>query len=666
MRPRWSPDRLVFGADYNPEQWPEAIWRDDIALMAQAKVNTVTLGVFSWVFVEPEDGRFEWDRMDRLMAMLHDAGIGVNLATPTAAPPMWLLDKHPEIAFVNAQGLRAARGGRLCWSANSATFRRYALRVVRQLGERYGAHPALRLWHVSNELGNENEFSWDDETCQAWRRWLRTRYDSIAHLNDAWGLDFWGRRYGSFDQVDLPRFTGSQPDPAAWLDFERFSSDSHLAHYQAERDILCEVSPGVPVTTNFMVMGAPRSHDYEGWAPGMDVVANDHYSLTTDPRPHLELALSADRVRGMAGGKPWLLMESAISAVNWQPVNRARQPGEALRRTLGAVARGADGAMYFQWRASRAGAEQYHSALVPHAGADSTTFRQTVQVGTALDRLSEVVGSTVERGRAGLLFGVDATRAWRSGSKPSDRLSPFEFVREVHHALVRAGVTVEILAPDAPLDEFDVVFVPGLYLAPAVSADLLEDFLRKGGHVLVTPLSGIVDESNAVLLGGYPGRYRELLGLRVDEYLPVADGARLPLSLGLFGERWSERVETRGAEVVAQYLEGPLRGRPSITRNEFGNGTATYVSTCLDEAGWDEVIGSVLTRAGVTAIADSDPDVEVVRRRKSDGTSWLFALNHADEPRRVRTRGHELLTDLPVTGELELGPGGVAVVREER
>ncbi len=310
----WLADGLAYGGDYNPEQWPEEVWAEDVRLMQQAGVTTVSLGIFSWGLLETADGVYDFGWLDRILDLLHAHGITVALATPTASPPIWLYRQHPEILTVDERGVRRGQGARLGWCPSSPVFRARALGIVRTVAERYADHPALRLWHVSNEIGNENARCFCDETAAAFQRWLTERYSAVDSLNGAWGTAFWGHHYGTFSEVQPPREHGHAHNPGLLLDFERFSSDALLAHYRAERDLLRIITPDVAVTTNFMVNRDGTAVDYARWAEEVDLVANDHYPTAADSQRHWELAMAADRVRGMSGGRPWLLMENATSS----------------------------------------------------------------------------------------------------------------------------------------------------------------------------------------------------------------------------------------------------------------------------------------------------------------------------------------------------------------
>ncbi|MFP7834537.1 beta-galactosidase [Marisediminicola sp. LYQ134] len=652
---------MAFGGDYSPEQWSEDVWTDDVALMRRAGVNSVNLGVFSWGLLEVADGVFEWGWLDRILDLLHEGGIGVNLATPTAAPPIWLLRAHPEIATVDERGVRTSQGGRLAWSPSSATFRRYALRMVRALAERYGEHPALRLWHVSNELGNENARCHSDETAVAWRRWLEARYTTVDAVNDSWGSAFWGHHYASFAQIEPPRFARGGHNPGLLLDFERFSSDALLEHYVAERDVLREVTPDIPVTTNFMIMSYTQVDDYARWAEEVDVVANDHYTMSADPFRHAELSFSADRTRGIAKGDPWLLMEHSTSAVNWQSINRAKPPGELARNSLAHIARGADGALFFQWRMSTAGAEQFHSGVVPHAGADSKIFREVEALGATMKRLAPVVGSRVQPARVAILFDHDSASALSFGRMPSDLVAPQDLPKRMHRAFTARHIAVDVVPSTADLSEYALVVLPTLYVVSNAAADRIAEFAQGGGHVVVSYFSGIVDDTNRVRQGGYPGAFRDLLKIRTDEFFPLVEHETVELDNGWVADLWTESLELRGATALTAYRSGEMADVPAITRATAGSGTATYLATRLNDAAMLHFVDELAELAELPVIADADAGLELVRRVGPD-TSFLFAINHTAHSLTVRQGGTDLISGSRHDASVEVPAGGTVVV----
>jgi len=664
---RWPTAGISYGGDYNPEQWPEEVWAEDVRLMRAAGVNLVTVGVFSWGRLEPEEGRLETDWLDRVLDLLHGAGIGVDLATPSAAPPMWLHLKHPEILPVDREGRRYTQGSRETWCPSSPVVRAHAVRIARALAERYGDHPAVRMWHVSNELGCHNGRCYCDVSAAAFRRWLRERYGAVEALNEAWGTAFWGQQYASFEQVLPPRRSTAFSNPGHRLDYERFSSDELVAHLAAEVAVLREVTPHLPVTTNFVVMGDFRDVDYARAVPHLDLVSNDHYLRAEDPERWRDLAFSADRVRGLADGGPWLLMEHSTGAVNWQPRNLAKEPGEMVRNSLAHVARGADGVLFFQWRASRAGAEKYHSAMLPHAGADSEVFREVTRLGGLLARLAEVRGSVVVPARVALLWDQESWWAVEGDARPSADVRYLDQAHRFHRVLTDLGVPVDVLpAATAParLERYDVVLVPTLHVAAPAVVAALEDVVRRGGHVVVTYLSGTVDENDRVVLGGYPGAFRDLLGVRAEEFAPLPAGGLVHLDDGGTGAVWSERTAVTTADVVASFVDGPAAGRPAVTRRRLGAGAAWYVATLLDVEATARLLRGVLADAGIEPAPGARPGLELVRRVSGE-RSWLFAINHTDVAVDVPVAGLDLVSGAAVHGCV-VPAGGVAVVREAR
>ena len=655
--------RLAFGGDYNPEQWPPEVWDEDVRLMVEAGVDLVTIGVFSWAHLETalDDFSFEW--LDDVLGRLSTAGIGIDLATATASPPPWLTALHPEMLPVTREGHRLWPGGRQGFCPSSPVYRERALVLCGRLAERYAHIEGLRLWHVGNELGCHNALCFCDVSAAAFQVWLRNRYGDLAALNHAWGTDFWSQRYTDFEEILPPRTAAAVANPTQELDFRRFSSDELLANFVAERDVLHEVSPGIPVTTNFMITGHVREMDYWAWAREVDLVSNDHYLIAADPEGYTELAFCADLTRGVAGGGPWLLMETSPGAVNWQPRNIARRPGELLRSAMQHVSRGADGILFFQWRASRAGAEKYHAGILPHAGTDTRIWRESLELRRVLDAVAEVEGSVV-RNRVGILFDWQAWWACELDSHPSSDVAYLDRAQALHRSLTDAGVGVDLAHPEADLTGYDLILVPTLYSVTDTAVERLQVAVEGGATALVTYFSGIVDENDHVRLGGYPGAFRNLLGIRVEEFLPLREHDSVELSNGWSADLWVEHLHLDGAASVATYVDGPAAGIPAITRHTFGGGSAWYAACRLDRAGCDELVGQLLKASGVAPVAVARPGVEVTRREAEDGRSWLFVVNHSDQPVEVDAHGVELLTGTDVDVWLAVDAGGVAVVRE--
>ncbi|MFC4064662.1 beta-galactosidase [Actinoplanes subglobosus] len=645
---------VSLGCDYNPEQWSPDVWREDAALMRRAGVDLVAVNIFGWSNLEPSPGEYRFDDLDEVIELLHAHGIKINLGTGTSSPPPWLSSRYPETLPVAADGTARFPGGRQAWCPSSTVFRDRALDLVGRVARRYGNHPALALWHVSNELGCHNALCYCEASTDAFRSWLRARYRKIETLNEAWGTSFWSQRYSDWSEIQTPRLALSLRNPAQLVDFQRFSSDELLGYYRAEADLLRKHST-VPVTTNFMVTAHIRNLDYWSWAPEMDVIANDHYLDHRLGDPVAELSFAADLTRGLAGGRPWMLMEQAAGAVNWQPHNVTKAPGEMIRNSLTHVARGADSVCFFQWRASAQGAEKFHSALLPHAGTDTVAWREVLKLSETLDRIGEVAGTEVESDVA-LLFSWESWWSSEGEARPSQAVTYLDQVHSAHGTLRELGVTTDVVAPGADLSRYKLVVVPGLYMISDTDAQAITDYVSGGGRLVVTYFSGIVDERDRIRLGGYPGAFRDVLGVLAEEFGPLLPGAEVALSNGATGTLWTERLRTTTASVVATFQDGPMAGIPAITRNQHGAGTAWYVATKTDM--------SEILREAADVVSDKSGKTEIVRRR-GDGRSYLFVINHGTEPVDHPTRGCDLVTGERVDGVLTVQGGGVAVVREE-
>ncbi|MEU0128109.1 beta-galactosidase [Streptomyces sp. NPDC006289] len=663
-----SPARFAYGADYNPEQWPREVWKEDVRLMREAGVTIVSVAIFSWARLQPAEDRWDFEWLDEVLDLLHSNGITVDLATATASPPPWLTTLHPEILPVTRTGETLAQGARQHWRPTSPVFREYALRLVEAMATRYADHPALVAWHISNELGCHNIYDYSDDAARSFRDWLRTRYGTLDGLNHAWATSFWSQRYGDWDEIQPPRLAASHANPTQQLDFKRFSSDALKDYLRAERDVLRRLTPAIPVTTNFMVMGGTKGMSYPDWAEEIDFVSNDHYAHP-GPQRLDELSFSAGLTHSIAGGRPWFLMEHSTSAVNWQTVNLAKREGELARDSLVHVAHGADAVCFFQWRQSAAGAEKYHSAMVPHAGPDSEVFRAVTALGRTLEALTPVVGSVREPARAALVYDWESWWAVERDSQPSSLLDYRQEALDWYSAFLSLGVRVDVVTTSADLTGYDFVAAPLLHVVPRALAGRLEAFVRGGGHLATTYYSGVVDENDHVHLGGYPGALRELLGIRVEEFGPLLEGVVVRLDNGLTGGLWTDRIEVTDPEatVLARYGSGDQAGRPAITRRvPAGGGSAAYVSTRLGGEGLSEVLGSLLSGAGVLSELPAEVRGRVELTVRTDGVhAYWFLVNRTDGPVACGTVAGQLMTGHQEAAEegLVLPPRGVAVLR---
>ncbi|GAB2704108.1 beta-galactosidase [Microbacterium marinum] len=660
--PAWPHlEGIAYGGDYNPEQWPRDVWDEDVRLMREAGVNLVSIGIFSWGLIEVREGEFDFTWLDDVIDLLHANGIAVDLGTPTASPPAWFFATYPDARAVTKDGVALGFGARGMVSHSAPEYRTAIARIAGALAERYADHPAVVMWHIHNEYGVPVGEDFSAHSVRAWRLWLQNRYGTIAGLNAAWGTAFWGQHYEEWEHVGAPAAAPSTINPAQKLDFARFTDEQLRACFSIEKQAI-RAHASQPVTTNFM---ANQHHgvDLWAWAREVDIVSDDHYLWAADEEGEIGLAIAADLSRSVGGGKPWILMEHSTSAVNWQPRNIAKRPGEMARNSLSHFGRGADGILFFQWRAGRSGAEKFHSAMLPHAGTDSRVFREVVDLGAKLSRLGEVRGSRVNADVA-VLWDFESFWAQDLEWRPSEDVGHDERIRAFYERLWRDDITVDFALPGHDLSRYKLVIAPAQYLLTQADAANLTAYVRGGGTLVVSFFSAVVDENDAVHPGGFAAPLAEALGLRIEEHLPLREGGTAEVAFGdarLSAGVWQEDLVLTTAEARGTYLAGPAEGQAAITRNRLGEGTAWYISTRPDAAGLQAVMAEIYADAGI-APAGTPTGVETIVRH-GDDADYLVAINHGTEAVSLDTSGFDLLTQEEIRGTLVLAGGDVAVVR---
>jgi beta-galactosidase len=659
--------RLLYGGDYNPEQWPEETWAEDARLMREAGVNLVTVGVFSWALLEPAPGEYDFAWLDRVIDLLWSHDVAIDLATPSAAPPAWLVRQHPEILPVTADGVRLEFGSRRHTCPSSGAYRDAAVRIAEQLARRYGRHDAIALWHVSNEYGCHLPACYCVASAEHFRHWLRERYGDVESLNDAWGTAFWGQRYGDLSEIEPPRRTPASVNPAQALDWARFSSDAWLECYEAEREVLTDLAPGIPVTTNFMSLFKPI--DAWTWSAREDVVTLDSYPDPADPEAHVAAALNYDLMRSLAGGQPWLLLEHATSAVNWREVNVPKRHGQMRLWAYQAVARGSDGALFFQWRASRSGAEKFHSAMLPHLGTHARGWTETVRLGRELGALGAIAGTTV-RAESAFLLDWESWWALEGADHPSQVLDLPALLLAYYRPFFAANVPVDFVHPEGDLGRYRLVVAPNLHLVTGSTLGALAAYVKAGGVFVCGFFSGLVDEHDRIRDHTGPDELHGLLGVTVDEFWPLPPGEELGVAFAdgvdASARGWSEWIELDGGDPVARYSSGTLAGGPAVVRHRVGAGTAFYNSAGLDASGLTTLLRIAWNDAGVQPVAAAPDGVELCRRESAE-SSYLFLLNHNEHAVDVdigAAGAFELLTGTQVASPIHLDGRGVAILRE--
>jgi beta-galactosidase len=658
---------LAYGADYNPEQWDESTWAEDMKLMAEAGVNLVSVGIFGWAALQPGPSRFEWGWLDRVLDMLSGAGVSACLATATASPPPWLVREHPEILPVDEDGRTLWHGSRQHYCPSSAAFGDAAAALVEALASRYAGHPALAAWHVGNEYGCHVSRCYCDQSAAAFRRWLQERYGDVDTLNRAWSTAFWSQRYSSWEEVIPPRRTPTFPNPSQQLDFWRFSSDALRACFTREADILRRHAPAVPVTTNFLSYFKPV--DAYSWAQHEDFVSLDSYPDPADPDAAERAAFAFDMMRGASGGAPWLLMEQAPSAVNWRLCNRPKPPGLYRLWSWQAIAHGANGAMSFQWRASRGGAEKFHSAMVPHAGPSHPLYRQAAAVGRELGKHRAISSTRPVPAEAAILFDWHSWWALELPSHPSTWVTLVPLAQAYYQVLWQQGIPVDIIPPTADLSRHRLVIAPNLYLLDGATATGLSRWAEAGGQLVLGFFSGIVDGHDTVHPGAYPGPLRDLIGAAVDQFWPLDAGQQVGLR-GPSGEEhtgtwWSEEITLADARPLAWFSGGALDGRPAVTEAARGRGAVRYLGTLPDPNCLAGLVAGAAAAAGVRPLlAEPPPGIEVTARSGGDG-EYLFILNHGEREQVVTVPDwpEAVIGRVGEDGRTTVAPSDLAVLR---
>ncbi len=671
--------RIWYGGDYNPDQWPEEVWDDDVRLMRKAGVNLVSVGIFSWAKIETSEGVYDFDWLDRIISKLGEAGIAVDLASATASPPMWLTQAHPEVLWKDYRGDVCQPGARQHWRPTSPVFREYALKLCRAMAEHYKDNPYVVAWHVSNEYGCHNRFDYSEDAERAFQKWCEERYGTIDAVNDAWGTAFWAQRMNDFTEIVPPRFIGDGNfmNPGKLLDFKRFSSDALKAFYVAERDALAEITPDLPLTTNFMVSATGSVLDYDDWGREVDFVSNDHYFIPGEA--HLdELAFSASLVDGIARKDPWFLMEHSTSAVNWRPVNYRKEPGQLVRDSLAHVAMGADAVCYFQWRQSKAGAEKFHSAMVPHTGEDSTVFRDVCELGADLNTLADngLLGTKLAKSKVAVVFDYESEWATEHTATPTQKVHHVDEPLQWFRALADHGVTADVVPVSSNWDEYEVVVLPSVYILSEETTRRVRDYVANGGRLIVTYYTGLSDEKDHVWLGGYPGSIRDVVGVRVEEFMPMGDDfpgvpGRLGLSNGAVAHDIADVIGSvdRSATVLETFRDDPwtgMDGAPAIVANTFGEGRSVYVGARLGRDGIAKSLPEILESLGMAETGENDSRVLRVEREGSDGSRFVFSFNRTHEAVQIPFEGKIVVSSFAeVSGEnVSIKPNGVIVTKQ--
>lgn len=630
--------KILYGGDYNPEQWPEDTWEEDMRLLKLAHIDIVTLNVFCWASLQPDENTYCFEKLDKIMELVKKHGLKVCLATSTGAHPAWMARKYPDILRTEFNGMRRKFGGRHNSCPNSPTYRKYSVRLAEKLAERYKDYDNIVAWHISNEYGGECYC----ENCErAFRVWLKDRYKTIDELNRAWNNSFWGHTMYDWEDVVLPNllsehFAGDRTMfQGISLDYRRFNSDSILECCKLEYDALKAVTPDIPITTN--MMGTYKALDYQKWAKELDFVSWDNYPSNDDSAA--SIALRHDLMRGIKQGKPFALMEQTPSVTNWLPYNALKRPGVMRLWSYQAVAHGADTVMFFQMKRSIGACEKYHGAVIDHVGNENTrVFREVSALGAELDTIGELTLGARTPAKAAIYFDWENWWAMEYSAGPSVRLHYVDEILKYYTAFNTLNIPVDFIGAEDDLSDYKVVLAPVMYMVKDGYDEKLRSFVHNGGSFLTTFFSGYVDKNDLVTVGGYPGKLRDILGIWVEEEDALPEGVNNSFvynDVTYPAEIICDLLHTETAVSYCGYESDFYKGMPVITENSFGKGSAYYVATASNESFYEKFLKDICEKAGVVPILDTPKGVEATVRENENGV-FLFLLNHTDEEQSVK------------------------------
>ncbi|RHK07392.1 beta-galactosidase [Enterococcus casseliflavus] len=664
-------DRILFGGDYNPNQWPKEIWEEDIRIFKKASINSATVNVFSWAKIQPSENCYDFEELDQIIEKLSTEGFDIVLATSTAALPAWMFKKYPEVARTDYDGRHHKFGQRHNACPNSLVYQKYAERLATKLAERYGENPQVTCWHINNEYGGE---CYCDNCEKAFRVWLKDKYHTIEALNKAWNMEFWGHTVYEWDEIVLPNALseGIGYDKTAFagisIDYRRFNSDSLLKNYMMERDAIRKIDSTTPITTN--LMGTFKGLDYFKWAKEMDLVSWDNYpSYNT---PWSLVAMTHDLMRGLKQ-QPFMLMEQTPSQQNWQPYNSLKKPGQMRAQSYQTIAHGADTIQYFQLRRSIGACEKFHGAVIEHVGHEDTrVFRETAALGAELAQLSDIIG-TQTQAQVAVIFDWDNYWALEYTSGPTVDLKYVEQIHRYYRYFYEQNIAVDLIPVDADLSKYKLVVAPVLYMIKEGMQERLTDFVKQGGALLTTYMSGIVDQSDNVHLGGYPGPLRELAGIWVEEIDALAPEQSNGVSLvneDLSGTSnlVSDLIHLENAEALAHYTSNFYAGMPAVTKNTFGDGTVYYFGGQLEDQVQDQLFKTIVEETDITPVIEEATKLEVACRENAEAKFFIIINFHKEaQPLPEMFVGKtNLLTGKVLSSEMMLAQYTTYIVKEER
>ena len=645
--------RFLYGGDYNPEQWPADTWAQDIQIFKQADINSATINVFSWALLEPQEGQYDFTKLDRIVDELSAAGFDIVMATSTAAMPAWMFKKYPAVARVDYQGRRHVFGQRHNFCPTSPDYQRLASGLVTQLAKRYGDNPHIVAWHVNNEYGGN---CYCDNCAAAFREWLKQRYQTLDNLNRAWNMNVWSHTIYDWDEIVVPNELGDAWGPEGTetivaglsIDYLRFQSDAMLNLFKMEKHIIEQYAPDIPVTTNFHSL-PNKMVDYQKWAREQDIISYDSYPAYN--MPTYQPAFLYDLMRTLKH-QPFMLMESTPAQVNWQPYSPLKRPGQMRATELQAVAHGADTVQFFQLKQALGGSEKFHSAVIAHSGrTDTRAFKEVARLGHDLKRVGSVVKGAGVHAKVGIVFDWSNFWSFEYVDGITKDLQYVPIILDYYRQFYKRNIPTDVISVDDDFSQYDLVVAPVLYMVKPGLGKKIENYVAAGGHFMTSFMSGMVDSSDNIYPGGYPGPLKKVTGVWVEESDAVVPGHQTKITID--GQEHAahlicDLIHLEGSKSLGEYANEFYAGTPAVTENKFGRGTAWYVGSRLDHDGLSPVIDCAVTASGITPLTDQPTEVEITKRVTTDGQPLYFVLNMSNDQHELplKFRGYrDLLTD---------------------
>ena len=631
---------FIHGGDYNPDQWikwKDEVWKEDFRLAKLAGINSFSVGIFAWTAIEPQEGTYNFEWLDEVMDLIAKNKMTAVLATPSGARPAWMSQKYPEVLRVNALRQKNLHGERHNHCLSSPVYREKVQNINTRLAERYGKHPALGIWHVTNEYGGECHCP----LCQEkFRTWIKNRYKTLDALNEAWWTRFWSHIFTDWSQIESPSPIGETHTHGLNLDWKRFTTEQFVDFYLHETEPLKRITPNIPCTTN--LMGTYPGIDYFRLAEVMDVVSWDSYPQWTGTEKDIDIAIQAsfkhDLTRGLKG-KPFMLMESSPSATNWRPVAKLHRPGVHMLQSMQAVAHGSDSVQYFQIRKGRGSSEKFHGAVIDHEGSEKTrVFGDVAAVGERLKSMARIAGTDTPAAAAivydwNIRWAIDDVKGFLQ-----TRTNYEQTVTDHYSAFWQLGIPVDIIDSTRSIEGYDLVVTPMLYMLRPGFAEALENFVKKGGTLVTTYITGYVNESDLCFRGGFPGPLRKCLGIwseEVDALYPEETN-----SIRWNGKKYKafdlcELIHAESAAVLGTYGSDFYAGRPALTFNSFGKGKAYHIAARTGRDFLLDYYRDLSLKLGLERAAEKLPSGVTAQVRTDGTTDHVFVMNFTPQKQIV-------------------------------